>query len=103
MKKSKKSGTSSSWSRKEDDILLYAYKKFPRNWTKIASIVGNDKTVKDCKQRIHCSATDKNNIKFISNGCQWTDELDKKLLRLHDKYGNEWQLIAKQFKGKTSK
>jgi hypothetical protein len=46
MKKTSKK--KSGWSRKEDDLLLSAYKKFKGSWTKIAAAVGNDKTTKDC-------------------------------------------------------
>jgi hypothetical protein len=59
MKKTSKK--KSGWSRKEDDLLLQAYKKFKGSWTKIASFVGNDKSGKDCQQRIHCYSSDKNN------------------------------------------
>lgn len=44
----KPSKKKSSWSRREDDLLLQAYKKFQGSWTKIASFVGGDKTAKDC-------------------------------------------------------
>lgn len=80
----------------EDDLLrqLVESKGAKCSWSTIAARIPG-RTGKQCRERWlnHLDPT------VVKGG--WTDEEDRKLLALHEEYGNKWAVIAKQFPGRT--
>ena len=83
------------WTPKEDQKLTEAVKECgAENWTLIAKIVGT-KTNKQCWERWN-NCLDPN----IKRG-PWTPEEDELLLRLQEKFGNQWTKMRPYFNGRT--
>jgi hypothetical protein len=69
------------------------------NWTKISKDVNKHRsksffalTPKECEQRYH-------NISKVSVDKLWTDKEIQKLIELHQKYKNNWKIIANKMPG----
>lgn len=88
------------WLSEEDKILKSLIKKYKKkvNWEKISEELENHnimKNSKQCRERwIH--QLDPSLIKK-----KWTLEENQKLFQLHNKTGNRWKIIAKEFEGRT--
>ena len=88
------------WSVYEDNILTNIMKNYPqkKNWEQIVKNLFTlkiSKTIKQCKERwIHHLNPDLNKSK-------WILEENKKLFKLHHKFGNKWKIISEYFPGRT--
>jgi hypothetical protein len=83
------------WTPREDDLLKHAVKQIgTQDWKQIASLVGS-RNAKQCRDRWleHLDPT-------IKHG-NWTREEDQFLLILHQKHGNKWAKIARNFPNRT--
>ena len=79
-----------SWNSNEDNRLMMAVHKFGlENWSQIASYVGNGRTRSQCSQRW---------IRVLDpkiSKTKWTQEEEKKLLKLVAKYGEKnWMRVS---------
>jgi hypothetical protein len=83
------------WTEEEDDLLRnYVPYEQKGNWVAVAEHVPG-RTAKQCRERWSL-CLDPNIRKD-----PWTTQEDDLLLRLHDKHGNAWALIAKYLPGRT--
>lgn len=83
------------WTEIEDQLLLAAVKQHgTHNWGIVAASVAG-RTRKQCRERW----SGKLNPELAKD--PWTDEEDKKLKELHNKFGNKWALIAVHLSGRS--
>jgi hypothetical protein len=95
------------WKIEDDEILRVISEKNLVggkiiNWTKISKDVNKHRsksffalTPKECEQRYH-------NISKVSVDKLWTDKEIQKLIELHQKYKNNWKIIANKMPGTYS-
>jgi hypothetical protein len=86
--------TKRKWTRTEDIKLIELIEVHGNNWELIASMY-EGRTAKDVEDRF-VKKLDPNLKKS-----RFTDEEDEKLIKLHEKYGNQWFEISKNFKNRT--
>ncbi|CAD8045784.1 unnamed protein product [Paramecium sonneborni] len=85
------------WTPEEDEMLQEFYEKFNGNWTLVAqSIPGRNQS--QCSQR--WKRINPNRIKMRK---QWTEEEDRQVLRLIQKFGKNWKRIENEMNGRTGK
>lgn len=83
------------WSPEEDRILVEHVKEYgPSGWSSIAKILPGRKG-KQCRERWH------NHLNPSIRKDPWTPEEEETLLQAHEKYGNQWVLIAQLLPGRT--
>ena len=76
-----------SFSKAEDDLLVYFHGKYGGKWTKIASRL-NHKTARQCRERWNTYFSQKVNK-------PWTDEETAQLLEYHKMFGKSYDVIGK--------
>ncbi|KAI0344158.1 hypothetical protein BDW22DRAFT_1344257 [Trametopsis cervina] len=85
-----------TWTKEEDNLLIQAVQAYGGdiNWKVAASYVPG-RTNKACRKRwLHSlSPSIKKSI--------WTQDEDELLLRLYEKYGTKWSVIAREIPGRT--
>ncbi|CAG8603746.1 6926_t:CDS:2 [Paraglomus brasilianum] len=82
------------WSKKDDELLRFYYKKYNGSWSKIARhFPGRDNRA--CYDRWHNHAKPNINKKPLE---KWEKE---KLKENHKRYGNKWTLVAEGLEGRT--
>ncbi|EAY19945.1 Myb-like DNA-binding domain containing protein [Trichomonas vaginalis G3] len=86
-----------SWSKIEDNRLLFAIHKFGlNNWQKIAEFVGNNRSKTQCSQRWFRVLDPR-----IKKG-PWTEEEESLLIHLVQRYGlKSWKQIAEHMEQRT--
>lgn len=85
-----------NWTREEDSILIkYAARFDFRNWKAVS------RRLKD-RSAVQCSARYKRIKPGIIKGA-WTEEEDRDLLCLLQKYGKNWSLISKHMNSRSGK
>ncbi|CAK83274.1 unnamed protein product (macronuclear) [Paramecium tetraurelia] len=85
------------WTPEEDEMLQNFYEKFNGNWTQVAqAIPGRNQS--QCSQR--WKRINPNRIKMRK---QWTEEEDRQVLRLIQKFGKNWKRIENEMNGRTGK
>ncbi|CAD8047391.1 unnamed protein product [Paramecium sonneborni] len=85
------------WTPEEDEMLQNFYEKFNGNWTLVAqAIPGRNQS--QCSQR--WKRINPNRIKMRK---QWTEEEDRQVLRLIQKFGKNWKRIENEMNGRTGK
>ncbi|KAJ6227683.1 snRNA-activating protein complex subunit 4 [Anaeramoeba flamelloides] len=92
-----KSLSVSIWTPEEDQILSMAVKKYNgKNWEKVSQYFQNksrNKCLHRWKKVLHPS---------LKKG-KWSKEEDKVLKKYHRKFSNNWKIISKYLKNRTSK
>jgi hypothetical protein len=84
-----------SWTRDEDDrILAFVEGHGTKDWAKLAADLPG-RTSKQCRERF------KNHLDPAVQRIPWKEEDDQQLIGLHERYGNQWSLIASFFDGRT--
>ena len=84
-----------SWTADEDQIILsFVEKNGPKDWYKLAKLLPG-RIGKQCRERWT------NHLSPSVTKKSWSSEEDHKLVQLHEKYGNQWTLIATFFEGRT--
>jgi hypothetical protein len=83
------------WTQLEDDtVRALVHQHGTRAWTTVAlSLPG--RTGKQCRERWH------NHLDHDINKSAWSLDEDRKLMQLHDEFGNKWADIAKYLPGRT--
>lgn len=95
-KGSKNKKRNSTWSEKEDKLLIEKAKEFNyKNWASVAAFLPG-------RSPIQCSARYKRIRPGIIKG-SWTPQEDAEVLKLYKKYGKDWSKIAKFMKHRTGK
>ncbi|CAD8137614.1 unnamed protein product [Paramecium pentaurelia] len=85
------------WTPEEDEMLQDFYEKFNGNWTLVAqAIPGRNQS--QCSQR--WKRINPNRIKMRK---QWTEEEDRQVLRLIQKFGKNWKRIENEMTGRSGK
>ncbi|CAD8047196.1 unnamed protein product [Paramecium primaurelia] len=85
------------WTPEEDEMLQNFYDKFNGNWTQVAqAIPGRNQS--QCSQR--WKRINPNRIKIRK---PWTEEEDRQVLRLIQKFGKNWKRIENEMNGRTGK
>ncbi|CAK78880.1 unnamed protein product (macronuclear) [Paramecium tetraurelia] len=85
------------WTPEEDQMLQDCYEKFNGNWTQVAqAIPGRNQS--QCSQR--WKRINPNRIKMRK---QWTEEEDRQVLRLIQKFGKNWKRIENEMTGRSGK
>ena len=88
------------WSEYEDKILtkiIQTYKS-EKNWEEIINKLSPlkiKKSIKQCKERWN------HHLNPNLNKKKWKIEENKKLFKLHYKFGNKWKIISEYFPGRT--
>ena len=84
------------WTPSQDALLIQKVKEYNnKHWKTISSFFPG-------KTAIQCSAHYGRVRPGIVKG-SWSKEEDKKLIKLHALYGNNWSKIAQQFQTRTGK
>lgn len=83
-----------AWTPKEDEELLYYYKKFGKKWSKLATLI-TTRSSKQIRDR-YLNVLDEKVCKK-----PFTPQEDKKILELINLYGSNWIKLAKEFPGRT--
>lgn len=75
------------WTSIEDEKLFWAYKKFPRRWSDISNLM-EGRNASQCAQRFRRKF-------FLQKKMRkWTEDEDRKLIDLINKYGYNWQKLS---------
>ena len=83
------------WTQLEDDTVRQLVQQHgTRAWTTVAQYLPG-RTGKQCRERWH------NHLDHDIRKDAWTEEEDRKLIQLHEEYGNKWADIAKYLHGRT--
>ena len=82
------------WDKDEDLKLLALYKKYGKNWAKIANEM-HSRTGKQIRDRFLNSLDEK------INKNKFSEKEDEKIIELYKTYGNCWSNIAKHLNGRT--
>lgn len=84
-----------NWSKEEDELLInWVKENGERGWSKIAAKL-NGRIGKQCRERwINC-------LNPSIRKTEWTDDEDKKIIELHNKFGNKWSKIAAEIQGRS--
>ena len=87
--------TKKMWTKEEDEIIVKFVEQYgTKNWTRLAvSLPG--RVGKQCRERW------RNHLDPNVKHSPWTDQEDKLLIDLHEKYGNQWVKIAECMPGRT--
>jgi hypothetical protein len=88
-------GSKAKWNRTEDIQLLELTEKFGNNWVIIASKLSG-KTPEEAKQRFTLKLDPK------LKRSRFDKEEDELILRLQEKYGNNWNEISRYFPNRNS-
>jgi myb proto-oncogene protein len=83
-----------NWKKEEDEKLLNLYKKYGKNWAKIANEM-HSRTGKQIRDRFLNSLDEK------INKNKFSEKEDEKIIELYKTYGNCWSNIAKHLNGRT--
>ena len=95
-KSTKTKKRNSTWSEKEDKVLIEKAKEFNyKNWASVAAFLPG-------RSPIQCSARYKRIRPGIIKG-SWTPQEDAEVLKLYKRYGKDWSKIAKFMKHRTGK
>ena len=87
--------TKGSWTGEEDKIIInYVQRYGTKSWTKLAALLPG-RVGKQCRERWMHHLDPK-----INHG-PWLPAEDKKIIELHEKFGNKWTLIAAQIPNRT--
>jgi hypothetical protein len=85
----------SGWTKAEDkNLRLIVSQLGANNWSQIAELLPG-RISKQCRERWL------NHIDPKLAKKAWTAEEDRRIIDLHEEYGNKWSLIAKQIPGRT--
>ena len=96
LKSSKTKKRNSTWSDKEDKLLIEKAKEFNyKNWASVAAFLPG-------RSPIQCSARYKRIRPGLIKGT-WTPQEDAEVLKLYKIYGKDWNKIAKYMKHRTGK
>ena len=83
------------WTNEEDEKLINAVHAYGiKNWNVIAEMI-EGRSGKQCRERWACMLSPE-----ISKEA-WTPEEDKKLIKLHQQFGNHWRSIANFLPGRS--
>ena len=82
------------WKKEEDSKLLSLYEKYGKNWAAISKEMPH-RTGKQIRDRFI------NGLDTRYKRGKFNEEEDKKILKYHKIYGNEWSKIAKKMKTRT--
>ena len=84
-----------NWSKEEDELLInWVKENGERGWSKIADKL-NGRIGKQCRGKwINC-------LNPSIRKTEWTDDEDKKIIELHNKFGNKWSKIAAEIQGRS--
>lgn len=75
------------WTPTEDEKLFWAYKKFPRRWGKISTLM-NDRNASQCAQRFRRKF-------FLQKKMRkWSENEDRELINLVNEHGRNWQKLS---------
>uniref|UniRef100_A0A7S0ZIM5 Myb-like DNA-binding domain containing protein n=1 Tax=Timspurckia oligopyrenoides TaxID=708627 RepID=A0A7S0ZIM5_9RHOD len=89
-----KSLNASSWTKEEDELIIELVKKYGRNWNLISRVYFNNERR---GSQLRTRYTDVINPQRSRNA--WTSDEDRGILRLQNRFGNQWSLIAKELGG----
>ncbi|CAL5992023.1 Myb-like_DNA-binding domain-containing protein [Hexamita inflata] len=84
------------WSQEDISILIQLVENYTKdkqvpNWTEIQKQIPT-KTIKSCQNKYWALIKKQPTIKQV-----WTKEDEIKLMKLHKKYEDQWELIQKEF------
>jgi hypothetical protein len=79
-----------AWTEQEDQTLLQKVQEFgPHKWSNVATFLDN-RTGKQCRERWI------DHLDPAVNKGPWTKEEDRKIVKLHREYGNQWMRIVQE-------
>jgi hypothetical protein len=84
-----------AWEKNEDQKIIEGIKVYGKQWCKIANKFFSDRTGKQIRDR-YTSYLDP-----AINKNKFSTEEDLKILKLHNKYGNKWNLIRQFVPGRS--
>jgi hypothetical protein len=82
------------WSKAEDQLLCQLVEERVDDWGTIASKIAG-RSSKQCRERWN------HHLSPAVDTSHMTAAEDKKLIELHNKYGNSWSRISKEMPGRT--